>query len=151
MTSGTVAFLGSILAFLIVFFLGKKYGKSEESKSTLNTLTQVAQSASDAKSQASAEVAQAKTEIAQAKSETSKAQVNLKITNLKAEFLQDVAKNILELVGKQEQSDTEMAALQEELETAKRYNNMDGAIEVAKKQAARAVQMGMTAVEDDEE
>lgn len=151
MTSGTVAFLGSILAFLIVFFLGKKYGKSEESKSTLNTFTQVAQSASDAKSQASAEVAQAKTEIAQAKSETSKAQVNLKITNLKAEFLQDVAKNILELVGKQEQSDTEMAALQEELETAKRYNNMDGAIEVAKKQAARAVQMGMTAVEDDEE
>lgn len=150
MEGGTYAVLGSVLAFVIIFILGKRYGKSEQTQEYLNNMTQVAQEAATAKSEASAEVAQVKTEIAQEKSEKNKAQVNLKITNLKAEFLQDVAQNIIELVNKNEQTDSTMAELQEELETAKRYNNMDGVIEVAKKQAARAVEMGMSAIEEKE-
>ena len=151
MTSGTVAFLGSILALLIVFFLGKKYGKSEESKSALNTLTQVAQSASDAKSQASAEVSQAKAEVAQAKSEQSKAEAEKVNSDMKAALVQNVAKVVLELVNNNQQSDSTMAELQEELETAKRYNNMEQALEVARKQAARAVELGMTEEKKEEE
>lgn len=150
MEGGTYAVLGSVLAFVIIFILGKRYGKSEQTQEYLNNMAQVAQEAATAKSEASAEVAQVKTEISQEKSEKNKAQVNLKITNLKAEFLQDVARNIIELVNKNEQTDSTMAELQEELETAKRYNNMDGVIEVAKKQAARAVEMGMTAIEEKE-
>ncbi len=151
MNSGTVAILGSALAFVIIFILGKRYGKSEATEQHLENLTQAAQDAADAKSAASAEVAQAKQEVAQAKSEASKQRVELKVNGVRADFMQKVAANIIDMLSREESTDEVMQELHTDMETAKRYNNIDQALEIARKQAARAVKLGMTAASEDEE
>lgn len=144
MNSGTFAVLGSILAFVIIFILGRKSGKGEASAEVQETLTEVAQKASEAKSAASAEVAQAKAEVSQAKSEQSKAEAENVQSSVKAELAKKLVLSVLNLVDKNEQSDETMSELQTELESAKRYNNMEQVIDVARKQAARAVELGMS-------
>lgn len=144
MNSGTFAVLGSILAFVIIFILGKKSGKSEASAEVQKTLTEVAQKASEVKSAASAEVSQAKAEVSQAKSEQSKAEAENVQSSVKAELAKKLVFSVLNLVDKNEQSDETMSELQTELESAKRYNNMEQVIDVARKQAARAVELGMS-------
>jgi vacuolar-type H+-ATPase subunit I/STV1 len=144
MNSGTFAVLGSILAFVIIFILGKKSGKGETSEEVQETLTKVAQTASEVKSEASAEVAQAKAEVSQAKSEQSKAEAETVQSGIKAELAKKLVFSVLNLVDKNEQSDETMSELQAELESAKRYNNIGQALDVARKQAARAVELGMS-------
>ena len=144
MNSGTLAIIGSVIAFVVVFLIGKKCGKSDEKESALNTISQVAQDAATAKSEASAEVASSKVETAQAKSEASKAETEKINSDMKAALANKLVSAVLTLVDKNEQSDETMTELQQELEAAKRYNNMEQALEVARKQAARAVEMGMT-------
>lgn len=144
MNSGTLAIIGSVIAFVVVFLIGKKCGKSDEKESALNTISQVAQDAATAKSEASAEVASSKVEAAQAKSEASKAETEKINSDMKATLANKLVSAVLTLVDKNEQSDETMTELQQELEAAKRYNNMEQVIDIARKQAARAVEMGMT-------
>lgn len=144
MNSGTFAVLGSILAFVIIFILGRKSGKSEASAEAQKTLTEVAQKTLEVKSTASAEVAQAKAEVSQVKSEQSKAEAENVQSSVKAELAKKLVLSVLNLVDKNEQSDETMSELQTELESAKRYNNMEQVIDVARKQAARAVELGMS-------
>ena len=144
MNSGTLAIIGSVIAFVVVFLIGKKCGKSDEKESALNTISQVAQDAATAKSEASAEVASSKVETAQAKSEASKAETEKINSDMKAALANKLVSAVLTLVDKNEQSDETMTELQQELEAAKRYNNMEQVIDIARKQAARAVEMGMT-------
>lgn len=144
MNSGTLAIIGSVIAFVVVFLIGKKCGKSDEKESALNTISQVAQDAATAKSQASAEVANSKAEAAQAKSEASKAETEKINSDMKAALANKLVSAVLTLVDKNEQADETMTELQQEMETAKRYNNMQQVIDIARKQAARAVEMGMT-------
>ena len=144
MNSGTLAIIGSVIAFVVVFLIGKKCGKSDEKESALNTISQVAQDAATAKSEASAEVASSKAETAQAKSEASKAETEKINSDMKATLANKLVSAVLTLVDKNEQSDETMTELQQELEAAKRYNNMEQVIDIARKQAARAVEMGMT-------
>lgn len=144
MNSGTLAIIGSVIAFVVVFLIGKKCGKSDEKESALNTISQVAQDAATAKSEASAEVASSKAEAAQAKSEASKAETEKINSDMKAALANKLVSAVLTLVDKNEQSDETMTELQQELEAAKRYNNMEQVIDIARKQAARAVEMGMT-------
>ena len=144
MNSGTLAIIGSVIAFVVVFLIGKKCGKSDEKESALNTISQVAQNAATAKSEASAEVASSKVEAAQAKSEASKAETEKINSDMKATLANKLVSAVLTLVDKNEQSDETMTELQQELEAAKRYNNMEQVIDIARKQAARAVEMGMT-------
>lgn len=144
MNSGTLAIIGSVIAFVVVFLIGKKCGKSDEKESALNTISQVAQDAATAKSEASAEVASSKAEAAQAKSEASKAETEKINSDMKATLANKLVSAVLTLVDKNEQSDETMTELQQELEAAKRYNNMEQVIDIARKQAARAVEMGMT-------
>lgn len=144
MNSGTLAIIGSVIAFAVVFLIGKKCGKSDEKESALNTISQVAQDAATAKSEASAEVASSKAETAQAKSKASKAETEKINSDMKATLANKLVSAVLTLVDKNEQSDETMTELQQELEAAKRYNNMEQVIDIARKQAARAVEMGMT-------
>ena len=144
MNSGTLAIIGSVIAFVVVFLIGKKCGKSDEKESALNTISQVAQDAATAKSEASAEVASSKVEAAQAKSEASKAETEKINSDMKATLANKLVSAVLTLVDKNEQSDETMTELQQELKAAKRYNNIEQVIDIARKQAARAVEMGMT-------
>lgn len=144
MNSGTFAVLGSVLAFAIIFILGRRSGKSDASEETSKALFEVAQDAAKTKSAASTEVAQAKVEVAQVKSEQSKAEAEKIQSGVKAELAKKLVLSVLNLVDKNEQSDETMSELQTELESAKRYNNIDQALDVARKQAARAVELGMS-------
>ncbi len=149
MNGGLIAIISSIVAIVAIFLLGKKKGESEGSDKALKQVADLAQTVSDTKSQASAEVAQAKVEIAQVKSEESKAQVEKIESDIRSALLQSAVKAVVNLVGKNQQSDPVMQELANELETAKRYNNMEQVIDVARKQAARAVEKGMTATSEE--
>ncbi len=143
MSNGAVAVLGSVIAFVVVYILGRRSGKSSQKEELQETLSEVAQDAATAKSAASAEVAQAKVEVALAKSAESKAEAEKIQSDVKAELAKKLVMTVLHLSDKNEQNDEAMQELETELESARRSNNIEKAIEVTRKQAALAVERGM--------
>lgn len=133
-----------IITIVLSVLLGKKTGQKEVIEEQIEGV-KAQLSASQKETQIAQENAvQAQKQASEAKSELSKANVIAQQKAAEFDVLDSVKDKIIEYIQHGAENDIAMKDLSSRLENAKERNDIEGAIEVARLQAERAVALGMS-------
>lgn len=123
MSNGLIAIIFGAISVVLSFVLVKKSRQLKDAEDYLET---------------------AKKETAKARTEASKATAQKEASSVSSSVSKSVALHITKLVADAVTSNTAIAELDNELEKAEQDNDINKAIEIAKRQAELAVSLGMT-------
>lgn len=126
MSSGIISMAISAISLLVVLFISRCNGKASEKL-----------------------LDEAERNARQARSEAAKATAERDAAKVQESLSKRAAERIVQLIRGYNRTDSQLAELEDQLQNARDRNDIDAAVEVARKQAERAVQLGMKEKEND--
>lgn len=120
MTDGLVSVIMSVVSILVVAFIGHRNAKAADRN-----------------------LEEAERNAQQARSEASKATAERDAAKVQESLSKGAAERIVQLIRGYDRTDSQLAELEDQLQNARDRNDIDEAVEVARRQAERAVQLGM--------
>lgn len=126
MSSGIISMIISAVSLLVVLAISRCNGKA-----------------------ASKFLDEAERNARQARDEASKASAERDAAKVQEALSKGAAERIVQLIRGYDRTDSQLAELEDQLQNARDRNDLDAAVEVARKQAERAVQLGMKEKEND--